>query len=449
MVFVFFEVVYFGNASTVQTIFAVLMYVFTAFVITLNKKVGVMYFIAFSLCTIGEWSYVLGTINPNNFWGLRLAGFSLNTIFVIGISGFLLITSKGKYKFWSISLYKYLIIFTLYGIIIGFYNWAIGSNYFDNYIKDVFTYVPILFYIYLITYLKSSQLKLVLKYSIIGSVLLFSLSMILDKEFFYSINDSYLLMNSIVYVLPILILFIKDLFTTKVYVLLCIGVFIPFFFGNYFLGGKFLVMVLLVIAWYFFVGNKRYMLAPLIGFVAFFYIIPAIEFLRSIYIDDVVIYSRVTQVLNLLTIQDISYLAKSGNSIGNLVAEGLTIIKLLSDNILFAILGKGFGGGIPDLYGYLKPWAGMSGYAAQDAVRGEYYRMHLPIYEIIVKVGIIGTIPFIFICLKYFLDKNRYSFLTFLLLTTVFYVSKEMLLLTLIMAFLSKSYNDKNVVLRS
>ena len=142
---------------------------------------------------------------------------------------------------------------------------------------------------------------------------------------------------------------------------------------------------------------------------------------------------------------------------GSIIAEGITVLNYVINNKVVLFFGKGFGGGIPDLYGYLAPWAGASGYAFHDLARNDYFKMHLPIYEVIIKAGILGWSFFLFILIKNFVLRNKYAFISFLLFFMVFYVSKEYLLLTILFLKLaetnSKPYiiklNDRKLILTS
>jgi hypothetical protein len=136
-------------------------------------------------------------------------------------------------------------------------------------------------------------------------------------------------------------------------------------------------------------------------------------------------------------------LSSTPTSVGNIIAEAQNITQYFFNVPIISFTGLGFGGGAPDLFGNLTPMAkpGM-GYAEIDAVRNNFFRMHLPIFEFFLKIGIFGGAVYIYISMKKFLEKNIFSFYFFLVFFTVFTNNKEMILMGLFFLNLSLSENS-------
>ena len=100
------------------------------------------------------------------------------------------------------------------------------------------------------------------------------------------------------------------------------------------------------------------------------------------------------------------------------------------------------GGGVQDHFGYLAPWASEGGYSATCALRNQYFKMHMPFIEVFVKLGIIGFSYYFYVLVKIMKNKSIINFMTFIVLLLIFYVSKENILLTLILIISGKYYNS-------
>ena len=112
-------------------------------------------------------------------------------------------------------------------------------------------------------------------------------------------------------------------------------------------------------------------------------------------------------------------------------ADSVVLLRLSIAYLAAALVtGLGFGGGVPDLYGYLAPLAkpGMA-YAEINAARDNFFRMHLPLFEFFLKSGLLGGIIFFYLSIKNFKNNNIFSFFFFLIFFTVFSNNKEMIML--------------------
>ena len=146
-----------------------------------------------------------------------------------------------------------------------------------------------------------------------------------------------------------------------------------------------------------------------------------------------VISYKFNQIVGIFEIVDLDIIAISNTSMGNIVAEALTIFDWVRNNFFEALLGKGFGGGLNDSRGYLATYVGAgAGYSPLDLTRNQFTRLHLPIFEVICKAGLIGTIAYIYLLLSLFKQKNIFLFSYFIILLLVFSNSKEMILLSMI-----------------
>jgi hypothetical protein len=137
---------------------------------------------------------------------------------------------------------------------------------------------------------------------------------------------------------------------------------------------------------------------------------------------------------------DINSIAGSNSSVGNIFAEARTIYFYFLNNPFFILFGMGFGSGIPDLFGYLAPGAGESAYAGVDLLRNNYHKMHLPIFEIFLKTGFLGLFIYIRAC-WYYLRKGKKYWLFVFLFFFVFYVTKELMLLTVFFLLFAEKHD--------
>jgi multisubunit Na+/H+ antiporter MnhG subunit len=189
-----------------------------------------------------------------------------------------------------------------------------------------------------------------------------------------------------------------------------------------FISGKFLALTVLAVFLLFLKPKKRY-----VSYAALLILLFALPLVQVM--DPVSTY-KINQVTSLTNVSKYNMIMSSHTSAGNIISEFDNIFK--QRNKYHLIVGKGLGGGISDLNGHLMQFAGTGGYSPLDKLRDNYFKMHLPASEIIVKFGILG---FLFYCvfLSRFFLSNMIGIDGVLLmgcLLTVFYISKEYLLLT-------------------
>lgn len=430
LIFVIIEVLLFGSTNyNIQLFFSILEYLFVAVILILNLELGLMYFMSFCLLTIGLANYEEVSLSYN-FYSIRIGGFSLNILFSFFVFILLLFKKKMKIQLALNSYYKFFVLFLAYSFLIGIISVFFSINYLDNFLTDFMTYFPGILYIFFISNIKLTSAKIMVKYTIVLSVFMLLLSSLLDIKSTYA-GEYFTLQNSLYFILPVALIIFSGLYSRFQALILLISFFTLFVLNEYFIAGKTIIMIFIFLIWL--VTYRKNLRIPILisaAVIASFYNV-IIVFLYEYFAGSVVSF-KLAQTVEIFNIIDFEVLAKSYTSIGNLIAEAKTTIYHLIDNPINLIFGKGLGGGIPDIFGYLSQWAGTSGYNIIDQTRNDYHKMHLPIYEVVLKSGIIGLIYYIVILYKSYINKSKYSVIGFLLLILVFYVSKEQFLLCLL-----------------
>jgi len=433
LLFVVLEVVLFGANSTLQLIVTIAEYLFLLYVILFKEKeIGIMYFLTFTLLSLGLENY--GTIStlPPTFWGFRVMGFSFNILFSILVLIICLVSDNFKWSMKKISREnKFLLFFILYSSFVGLIYILLLDNYIDNFKQDILTYYPFFIYLYLLSFLNKESTIKIIKYGFALTVIMMVLSLITHKMMQYGLGNYFVLQNSFAYIMIVAIFMMKDFYNRWVYFGLILTMLFLLVNGNIFIGGKQIILFIVVLIWILITYWKSTPFFALGVLISVFFLKPIFQIAINHYMGSIISF-KLTQVYSILDNINFTSLAKTKSSIGNIIAEGITLYHYEINNILILFFGKGFGGGIPDLFGYLGPWAGSSGYAAHDLLRNDFHKLHLPIFEILLKSGIIGLILYSVLIIKMFLKKNMFTFLSLLMLATVFYVNKEQLLLTMI-----------------
>ena len=438
--FIFLEVVFFASSSIFSTIISYLEILFILIVFLLDPKKGIMYYLSFNILTFGEWSFVMDDLNPQNFYGLRIFGISASTL--LGFVLFLLLILKSKIKFkdviykFEFKLFHYFILFTF---LIGTVNVLLGNNYFDNFVNDVKTYVPFYFYAYFVLFIKSENCFKILKYCLLITFISFVLSFALNKKFYYDSTNSYLLMNSVSFLFPIFFIFSYK-FVNKIVFAIIFLIMIYFYATfNFFLSGKIILVFIITLLWILSlkINKKALTIISIIFIFNFTIIFPYIINSTSLF-PSIFLY-KLDQVLSIFTF-DFYLLANTQTSIGNIIAEFFTSFDNLYRNIFSFVFGYGMGGAIQDSFGYLSSWVEKGGYGASNYIRNQYFKMHLPIIEIFVKLGAIGVVFYSYMLKEILKEKSFVNFMLFIMLLLVFYTSKENLLLTLILIQSAKHY---------
>lgn len=445
LLFMLFEVFFYNTKNILPYFITILEYAFVLISIILNKRIGIMYFISFTLLSFGGWSYINIDSMPNNFWGLRFFGVSFNILFSIAILQFFLKDIKSLFKNESYDN-LFFTIFIIYSSIIGLIYSSLSVNYFDNYINDLLIYSPYFIYIIFINFLDYNSLNKIFVYGVYVTIFSMILSFMFDIKYEYGSGYKFVLMNSFAFLIPFSVFFLYKEMNKQLYLLFSMIVLFLIITGNIFVSGKLIVIFFITLFW---LGFKNKRIFTIVCTVMFLFIYNSefiFSYLIEFFSDSVIISYKFSQIFDVFTKLDIDIIASTRSSMGNLVAEAKTIFYYFTENsnIHFLFFGKGFGGGLPDTFGYFTPFAGDSGYAAHDAIRNDFVRMHLPLYEIILKTGIFGFSFYFTLLYKTFNKIKILSFIYFILLFTVFYVSKEMLLLTLLTMKLQSNKNNIN-----
>lgn len=382
-----------------------------------SLKLGLKALIFATLVGFGKWVYLLTDNNVNSFLTFKLFGISVVFYFFI----FHLLCQKEKHR---INRILFLLSFII--IIYSTLLLTTGVVYEDNFISDLKSFVFFILFILVIKTLNSNEIREILIASIDASAFMLVAALLFEFRFEYGdYGTGYIPINAISFFSPLLILmplisvsnvsFIRRLFwaLTCLYVLL---------FDDLFISGKFLILALFSFLLLLRYGSNRKLVL--------FFVILLVGARPIIKVVDPIAEYKLAQVLSLAKPSNYYNVMKTHTTVGNLLSEIDNIFR--QPNKIYLISGKGLGGGISDENGYLQQFAGTGGYSVWDAKRNNYFKMHLPVSEIIVKFGLIGLIAYIVLIFKIIKNKNMSLERLLLLpcLLTVFYISKEYLLLT-------------------
>ena len=429
--FIFSEVYFFESKSNFQIISSVCFYLYLIVLAVINFRKSVEYYFYFSLLTMGAWSYISPLNIPQNFWGLKLQGISINVLFSFFLLIGGIILKKGKFLINKPSIF--FLVYIFYSAIIGYLYVLKGQNYLDNFISDLFVLLPSISYIFLFSFFSRNELLGIFKNCYIFSIISIILSWILDKNFIYGFSYKYLLMNGMSFILPYAFLFISGIFNKKLQIINGILILIFIYLGKLFISGKLIVLLTCAIFVSLLVNYSKGAILFITSIIISYFIFFNTEFFGN-FSEDSLMAHKLNQIFDVFSIFDIEFLASSPTSMGNIIAEGVTIFNHYFSNWKFFIFGKGFGGGIPDLFGYLTPLSNPTqGYKEIDASRNNFFRMHLPIYEIFIKTGLIGLSCFFGLIFYIIKSNSKFTFLIFSLLFLVVFNTKEMLLLTILL----------------
>jgi hypothetical protein len=427
--FAFLEVVLFNSDNSIKFIVSSIEYAFIFFVFFKNMKIGILYFFSFLILTIGFGNYGAFEGSVNNFWGLRFFGISFSIVVLMLFSLILLIRQNFRINLKLDLITLFLFLFTIYGFINGIINVLFENSHLDNFINDTMTYLPVFFYAILISFLKKEDLFLVFKYVFPISVFQVLISAITNNKLFYS--DYFVITNCLGLILPISVFFIRKFYSFLLWFAMILIIGYVFYTSQYFISGKLIILVFFIIVMKL-INNKRFyfFIVPLI--FLFYFLNDLFLLFIDVFSSSKVIVFKFSQIQDLFQNVNFVILAKTPTSIGNLIAECLTSMEYLLQNPLYFIFGKGFGSGVPDIFGYLSPWVYENGYAKIDLTRNDFFRMHLPIFDIFLRGGFFFLLFYFYILFKYVKSINSFSIITLMMFLTIFTLCKEMLLFTLI-----------------
>jgi hypothetical protein len=274
------------------------------------------------------------------------------------------------------------------------------------------------------------------------------LAAIVGSKMYYS-TISFTATNIIsILLLPFILFFWRKYYKLSHWYLMCICMIVLMVSGQYLMGGKFFATIFIALFSYLVIRMKKriFLLLPLLV-VLFFFIDPLLSFLQSL-VENHVYQGKIEQIriaLNMIT--DPLAMAQIKSSVGITVGgEMVTVTRHLWEHPSFLLFGEGFGGGVPDYYGVLGWGAGHGGYEMKELARNCFTGMHLPIFEMPLKGGIVILIAYLWALYKVFFSKPyAMGIIVFLSLLLVFYVSKEFILLTLLFAKLASETNDTTI----
>ena len=410
LLFSLLEVVFYGGSSIFQTVVSVFEYIFLSCVAILNIRKAIFYFVCFSLLSFGAWSYVVEEVSPENFWGLRILGISANLLFSLYLTFVLFLKFRVRsIKHFSKEIY-FAVFFYVVSTVTGLVYSLLSVNYFDNFIKDCMIFFPLLIYPYLIFSLNRDEVGKIFTYCVSVTVLGMLFSLITGIFFEYGSGLKFILLNSFGYMIFFILPFCRDEFSKYHYYLLILAALILLISGDLFVGGKFIILIFLSLLWYFLVYRRNFLLVgvtiSVVSLSAIFWV-ELTDYLLYFFTDNILVQYKLSQVISIAEITDFELLSASPTSIGNIVAELGAIFQYFTTSPVVAITGLGFGGGVPDALGLLAPMAGPGlGYAEVDVVRDNFVRMHLPLFEFFLKLGVFGGCLYLYISAKQFMRKN-------------------------------------------
>ncbi len=416
-----------------QLLFSVLSYGFILLNSVKNINTGVLYFISFNVITIGYGNYQGVEDTQYGYWGMRIGPFSANILFTLLLVLMVGIKKNFKSLIPNDIFSRFFLFFFVWGLVVGTLMTVWGVNYTDNYLSDIMIFLPAVFYIVLCKDLSLNDLRTVIQYLIPITMYSLFLAYVLDKKCRYSAEE-FLIGNSFINLAPFAVIVLYRYMNRKAqiaYIALLIFLFMTL---SILIAGKIIIGFILLIVWWM-CRNKKWRYFNL---TVIFAVIPLLVILLKTLIDVVgsnsgIISFKLGQVASLFSNEGFLVLAAERSSVGNIIAETITLCKFLITHPIFLIFGKGFGGGIPDLFGFLFQFAGAAGYAYVDGVRNNYFNLHIAPLKVLIDGGIIIFAYYVKVLYRILKLKTGMSFLAFLMMVFFFYVSKELMLLTYIL----------------
>jgi hypothetical protein len=257
------------------------------------------------------------------------------------------------------------------------------------------------------------------------------LSHLSGNLFKYQDGFEFVLMNGFAFIVVFSIFFVRPMYPPVFYYALLAALIFLFASGTIFLGGKGIVIVVVALAWGIISRNRRVMAFSALALVGGALMEPAVEtIVQTVANEGALLPYKFSQLSDLFA-NDIDSLSAMTTSMGNLSAEALTIGAHMASNPVALLFGKGFGAGVPDIYGYLGPFVGPgAGYSEVSLTRNNFVRMHLPVFEVALKAGVGGLIFYAMLVVRNLHRRTFFGFVVAVLAVTVFSNTKETLLLT-------------------
>jgi hypothetical protein len=445
LVFLFFiiiEVYTYNQSTQIQSFYSLLEYTYLFILFFYNFKLCLKTYIIFTLISLGQTNFTiyLSDSLPHNYWGIRIQGISLNILFLIIL--FFKILSNNRFRLnFKFEFEKFFVFFIIYNFIIGLLFVILNINYIDDFIQDFELYITFFFFSSVIQTFHKEELLNMVDIIFFSTFILIIFSFIFNIKMQYGLGNFFILENTFSFIFYFyLILQLKIRNSFLFYLIFLITTFL-IINGYIFIGGKQIILSIILIFTFLFKIKNKLISILLILFI----FINNDYFFRIIinYFTGNVISFKFNQIYSFFDNKNISTIFLSKSSLGNIISEFLTLIKYYFENLQFLFFGKGFGGGVKDMFGYLTPWAGNSGYPLHDAVRNNFHKLHLPIFDIILKSGIFGVFYFTRNLIFLYNRNNINSKITIFLFITVFYVTKEYFLLSLIFFYSINDFNER------
>ncbi len=449
LIFAALEVLCYDSSNATKALVAVCEYAFVVWALAANPRVGIMYYCSFTLLALGAWSYVTNVAQPANFWGLRVAGYSVNATFTLVVAGALCARGVRAVEPPSRGItMQFLRNYTFYSLLAGSVAVLLDANYADDFGRDVIVGVLIFPYAYLVGLLATDQIRRLVADCLLVTAAMMLLSYVGGVTFEYGDRYRFLLMNAVSFVAVFAPLVLWQIHPKPVAVLFAATMFGLLASGEVFLGGKGLVIFVLALLWCTRSSVPVALAVVGVAFLLFLGGLSALE--RPLYLfgDDVVVLYKLVQIFDVFAVRDLHLISMTRTSMGNLVAEAASIARHFWDYPWVMMFGKGFGAAVPDVYGYLSPLTGGgAGYSYLMADRNAFARMHLPAYEIALRTGVVGVTVYLGLLVRLFSARRATAFVLFVLMLMVLTHSKEMLLLTVVFALLDDrlSHQEKLV----
>lgn len=444
--FSFIDVIMYGvNIPVIQLPFTIAAYLFILFEFLKNQKKGILYFISFNILTIGIGNYWGDDNAKFSYWGLRIGPFSANILFSAILVVLVCVKKRFKHLLPGDSYSLFLLVLIVWTGIVGSFMFLSGINYKDNYISDILIFTPVIFYMIICKDLKLIDLMSLIKYFIPITIYSLLFAFILDKRMSYS-SESFIISNAFVCTFPFSVIILRRYLTVKYqFIYLFILLFLYSTIAMM-IGGKTIIGFILLIIWTASLNKKWRFVNLTLIFLGIPLLALALEQFVNLFSNSGIIAFKFGQVLSLVSNPNFFELAGEMSSVGNIIAEGITMTVHLFHNLPYLIFGKGFGGGIPDIYGFLTPFAGASGYSEIDATRNNFFNLHIAPWKILINGGIIIFLYYLKILYSILSLKTAMSFLTFLMMIFFFYVSKEFFLLSYIMLRICYLANNSKTI---
>ena len=428
----------------IKFLFSCLVYAYLVILFFINKKNAILYLISFNLLTIGWGNYYHLDNSSLNYWGIRFGGVSLNIVIQFFFCVILILKRRLSISYCMDPYSRFLLIYLIWIAVVGFVNVLFGNIYSDNYIDDLLAILPVLFYFVLFKNLDVESLKKVLIYTFSISVISLLFAFLLHRKMEYG-GSEFVVYNSLYYLLPCGVFIMRKYYTSFFFLSSVVIIIFLLLTNSYFVSGKTIISFGLLLLWI--LGYNKKILGVNILLILLF--IPLFLFLLEFLSENLengTIAYKFHQVLLLFNSISILDVASDFSSIGNLVAELVTLLYYFILNPIYFIIGKGAGAGVPDLFGWFQPFAGYGGYKELDMIRNDYVRLHLAIYGVFVRGGIIILIMYIHLLIKLFLSRQVMSFFAFIMMLFVFYSSKDYLLLSFLLLRISSLDSTKELI---